>query len=211
MKRLPDPIGAYAILDAGTLPAVELIEAAGELALGGIGIFQVRAKNLGVGAFVELVRAVRMNLPPTACLIVNDRVDVALATDADGVHLGDEDLPVSVARRLLPPGAVIGWSTHSLAEVRAAQILGCDYLGFGPLFASGTKVTNRPEHGLPGLARACAVSALPIVGIGGIGIEALAGVRASGASGAAMIAALLVPGRFRKQGLAAVKALAGKD
>lgn len=203
--RLPCPIGVYAILDAGVMPPEDLPDAARAMAMVGVRVFQVRAKGLPAGAFVRLAAAVRDVLPPDAVLIVNDRADVALAAGADGVHVGDEDLPVDEVRRIVPPDAIVGFSTHSLAEVQAASAMACDYIGFGPVFRSVTKPTGRAEHGIEGLAAACAASSRPVVAIGGIGVAQVRAVRAAGASGVAMISGLLVPGRVSELAEAAVR------
>ena len=208
-RRLPDPIGVYAILDAGVLAAADLPDAGSRLAAAGVRVFQVRAKTLAAGEFASLVRDVRAALPPDALLLVNDRVDVALATDADGVHLGHLDLPVAAARTLLGPDAIIGFSTHTSDEARAAAGPACDYIGFGPVFATTTKVTGRAPHGIDGLAAACRAAHVPVVGIGGIGIDGLPAIRASGAAGAAMISALLVPGCIDRLATDAIAAWAG--
>ncbi len=207
-RRLPDPIGVYAILDAGVLAPADLPDAARRLAAAGVRTFQVRAKALAAGAFVTLVRDVRAALPPDAVLLVNDRVDVALATAADGVHLGDMDLPVGAARALLGPDAIVGYSTHSPDQARDASGPACDYVGFGPMFTTTTKVTGRPTLGVEGLAAACRVARVPVVAIGGIGVDSLAAIRGAGASGAAMISALLVPGRIDRVAADAVAAWA---
>jgi thiamine-phosphate pyrophosphorylase len=203
--RLPDPIGVYAILDAGAMPPADLPAAAAACTSAGVRVFQVRAKDLPAGAFVRLVIAVREVLPPDALLIVNDRADVALASGADGVHVGDEDLAPADVRAILPPGSVVGFSTHSPAEVAAASALPCDYIGFGPVFSSTTKRTGRREHGVEGLAVACAASTRPVVAIGGIEVGQVRALRAAGASGVAMISGLLVPGRVADLARAAVE------
>lgn len=205
MRRLPDPIGVYAILDAGVLAPVDIPPAASVIAAAGVRVFQVRAKELPGGAFVSLVRAVRSALPEDAVLIVNDRADVALVAGADGVHVGDDDLPVEAARSVLPAGSIVGFSTHTLAEVEAAATLPCDYIGFGPIFDSATKRTGRATHGPGGLAAACARSHRPVVAIGGITAGDVAALRRAGASGVAMISGLLVPGRIAELAAAAVR------
>jgi len=202
--RLPDPIGVYAILDAGVMPPADLPAAAAACAASGVRVFQVRAKDLAAGAFVRLAIAIREALPADALLIVNDRADVALASGADGVHVGDGDLAPADVRAILPPGSVVGFSTHSLAEVEAAAALPCDYVGFGPVFCSTTKRTGRREHGVKGLSAACAASTRPVVAIGGIAVAQVRALRAAGASGVAMISGLLVPGRVAEQAAAAV-------
>ena len=168
----------------------------------GIRVFQVRAKSLAARPFVELVRAVRRALPPDSVLIVNDRADVARIAGADGVHVGDEDLLPDAVRRVFP--GIVGLSTHSLADVCKAR--GCDYLGFGPIFASPTKPTDRPRLGVEGVAQARAATDLPIVAIGGIRFEDIAALRNAGASGVALVSALSVPGRYRELAHRAVEA-----
>lgn len=205
--RLPDPIGVYAILDAGRMPPDDLPAAAATMAAAGIRVFQVRAKALPGGALLRLVEAVRAALGPDPVLLVNDRVDVAALAPCDGVHLGDGDLPVADARRLLAPGAIVGFSTHAPDETAAAH--GADYVGFGPVFVTASKATGRPTLGPDGLRRACAGATVPVVAIGGIGIPQVGAMRRAGASGVAMIAALLVPGRVAETAAAAVAAFAG--
>lgn len=202
--RLPDPIGIYALLDAGTLPAAELPGAARELAAGGIRVFQVRAKDLPAGPLLGLVRQVRESLPPACVLLVNDRADVARLAGVDGVHVGDEDLPVPAAREFLG-GGIVGYSTHSPAEAAAARSLQPDYIGFGPVYESRTKQTGRVLLGPDGVREACRATSLPVVAIGGIDLGRVAEVRRAGASGVAMIAALLVPGRYRELAARAVE------
>lgn len=189
MKELQ--IGVYAILDATVCKAEELPGLASKMALAGIRFFQVRAKNLPTGEFVELVRHVKGSLSADCILIVNDRADIALATGAHGVHVGDEDLPPEIVRKMLGEDAIIGYSTHSIEEVLDVQNSPCDYIGFGPVFESTSKRTQRKPHGVEGLRLACSVSKLPVVAIGGISVRDIHCIRRAGASGVAMISGLL--------------------
>ncbi len=202
--RLPDPIGVYAILDAGIMAPGDLPAVAATMAAGGVRVFQVRAKELPAGALARLVSDIRHAIGPAPVLVVNDRVDVAAVTPCDGVHLGDGDLPVAQARRILPAGAIVGYSTHSADEAASAQ--GADYIGVGPIFASTTKPTDRPTLGIEGLRNACAAASIPVVAIGGIGIASITDLRRAGASGIAMISALLVPGAVASRTKAAIAA-----
>jgi thiamine-phosphate pyrophosphorylase len=124
-------------------------------------------------------------------LIINDRLDVALAVEADGVHLGQDDLPLEVVRRLVGPEKLVGMSVDTVAQAQAAAAAGASYLGVGDLF--GTR--SKPDAGLPiGLARLAEIArsvAIPVVGIGGITRENAASVIAAGASGVAVISAVL--------------------
>lgn len=209
MNPLPDPIGIYAILDTGTVDSEGLPDAAAEMAEAGVRVFQVRAKTLPTGRFESLVGSLRSRLPGEAVLIVNDRVDVALATGADGVHVGEHDIPFGSVRRLMPAPGLVGLSTHGLEEVEVSSRLDCDYVGFGPVFESPTKVTGRRIHQIEGLRQACMVSSRPVVAIGGIAPGGVGAVRGAGASGVALISGLLVPGRVAELSRRAVREFNG--
>jgi len=128
-------------------------------------------------AAVEIARARGITL------IINDRVDMALALKADGVHLGQEDLPPEAARRILGPAAIIGFSTHNIPQVRIAVGLPVDYIAIGPIFSTLTKVSTNPAVGLPGLTAVReAVGEFPLVAIGGITAENSRSVLSAGAS-----------------------------
>jgi thiamine-phosphate pyrophosphorylase len=180
--------GFYAVLDredealARTLAAVA-------------GVLQVRIKPRGgivLAANVMQVARMARRICDEAgiALVVNDRVDVALAVGADGVHLGQTDLPIFEARALVGQRLWIGVSTHDLAQVRAACEAGADYLGFGPVFATSTKENPDPVQGLAGLRAAVAAANVPLVAIGGITPDAAAGVHAAGASAICAISAV---------------------
>lgn len=199
--------GLYAIIDLGACGVRDPLEVAEQVCAAGAQVVQLRAKRAS-GA--EMLRVAR-RLAPVAkawerTFIVNDRVDVALLADADGVHLGQDDLPVAAARRLLGPKRLIGLSTHHLAQVAAAQESGADYLGFGPVFATRTKDLPDPVVGLAGLAGATAASRLPVVAIGGITVERAASVRDAGAAAAAVISDLLEPPGPRERARAFLEA-----
>ena len=183
------PRGLYGIADAGFGDPVALGVA---LAEAGVATVQIRAKGWSED---DLLVASRELLPALrargALLIVNDSLEVAARVGADGLHLGQDDPPhdLAEARATLPPGALIGRSTHSLEQLRAAQ--DADYLGFGPIFATGTKVGALPPRGTELLAQAVAASARPLVAIGGIDLTGLPAVRATGVWGWAVISAIL--------------------
>ncbi len=160
------------------------------LGSGGATMLQLRFKELPTRTFYELglrVRAVtsRLRVP----LIVNDRVDLAMALSADGVHLGRSDLPPAAARRLLPRG-LIGCSANLPDDVRRAQDAGADYIGAGPVFRTATKSDTGPELGLDGLRQIVLSSRLPVVAIGGIGTASIGAVRKTGAAGVCLISAV---------------------
>lgn len=126
-----------------------------------------------------------------ALLIVNDRCDLALAVEADGVHLGQDDLPIAYARRLMGPERLIGLSTHSIQQVRDAAGTGPDYIGFGPIFGTATKLDHDPVVGIEGLRSVRSLTELPIFAIGGITVASAPDIVAAGADGLAVISAVL--------------------
>ncbi|MGZ8394438.1 MAG: thiamine phosphate synthase, partial [Nitrospira sp.] len=126
-----------------------------------------------------------------ALFIVNDRCDLAMAVDADGVHLGQEDLPIAYARQLLGPDKIIGLSTHNMAQVREVIPGEPDYIGFGPIFSTSTKTDHDPVVGLEGLRAVRSLTTLPLFAIGGITAERSREVMAAGADGVAVISAIL--------------------
>ena len=123
-------------------------------------------------------------------LIVNDRVDVAMAAEAEGVHLGQTDMDPLDARRLMGPHALLGWSVETLAQVRAAAELPVDYLGISPVYDTPSKADTAPAWGLSGLRRARECTALPLVAIGGVNADNAAALRAAGADGLAVVRAI---------------------
>ncbi len=162
---------------------------------GGVGAVQLRLKEQPVRVLLDFGRRLRAVAAEFGALfIVNDRVDVALALGADGVHLGDEDLPVATVRALAPE-ILIGATVRNPEQARAALAAGASYLGCGAVFPSATK-SQVPVAGLKTLAAvAAAVPDLPVVGIGGIGSDSLPAVLGCGAAGVAAIAAFDAPDR----------------
>ena len=157
------------------------------LAAAGVDGFQVRAKSYDARQLIELARTVIGAVRADAVVTINDRVDVAVAAGADGVHLGTGDLPVEVARRLAP-GLLFGATCRSLAAVEAAAAAGADYAGVGPVFASSSKDGLPEPLGVAGLR--AATGALPVVAIGGITAASASAVIAAGATGIAVIGGL---------------------
>jgi thiamine-phosphate pyrophosphorylase len=159
---------------------------------GGARLLQLRWKDAPAGELVAIARQLReLTREAGALFFVNDRADLAALALADGVHLGQDDLPLAEARRLLPAGAWIGASTHDLSQAIAAERAGADYLGFGPLFATETKATGYSARGLERLAAVRAAVRLPIVAIGGIRQDSAASALAAGADAVAMISELV--------------------
>jgi thiamine-phosphate pyrophosphorylase len=181
----------YAILDPEQISSRSPESVLRELLQGGIKMIQVRAKAMSSRDFFQLAQRARELTAPYDCkLIVNDRIDIALASAADGVHLGQEDLPLQVGRKLLGD-RLIGISTHSLEQAKEAEANGADYVGFGPLFGTATKKTGYTARGLEMLGRIRAAVALPIVAIGGITEANIRDVWQAGADSAAIISDIL--------------------
>ncbi len=183
--RFPSPL--YAIVDADAARPRTCLELARALLTGGCRVLQLRMKERPAGTVLEAARAIRALASPGTLFIVNDRVDVAVAVGADGVHLGAEDLPVAAARGLAGPTMLIGRSTHSVAEARAAVASGADYVGFGPIFPTMTKAPSRDARGLDALQEVCAAVSIPVVAIGGVTEATAAVAREAGAAAVAMI------------------------
>jgi thiamine-phosphate pyrophosphorylase len=158
---------------------------------GGITAVQLREKSCPIRDFIQYGRELQKLLAPLQVpLIVNDRVDVALAIGADGVHLGQQDMDCVTARRLLGLDAIIGLSIETVEQARAAAPLDIDYLGVGPVFPTATKSDAAPPLGLAGLAEVRAVSRRPLLAIGGIGMENAARAMRAGADGIAVVSAI---------------------
>lgn len=202
----------YAIADAEACAAagLEVDAAARAFADAGVSHVQLRAKSADGGAFLALADRVAAALRGTgATLVVNDRVDVAAAVGA-GVHLGQHDLPVAEARRLLGPSAVIGRSTHTVEELLRALDEPVSYVAFGPVFVTRTKANPDPVVGLSGLTRAAAAAhaaGRPLVAIGGITLAAAPSVVAAGADAVAVISAICAadPGARAREFLAVLE------
>ncbi|MBF0628335.1 MAG: thiamine phosphate synthase [Magnetococcales bacterium] len=161
-----------------------------------IGCVQLRAKGEDEGsalAFMASWSAALRTHAPHIRVVVNDRVDWVVRLGADGVHVGQEDAAVAVCRAQLTPGQCIGLSTHTLDEIRLAEQVGVEYVGFGPIFATGTKSDVRAEQGVAQLAAIVSQTRLPVVAIGGITLERLPVVAQTGVAAAAMISALWQP------------------
>ena len=161
--------GLYLVTDrelCGKRTVEEVVLAA---VCGGARFVQLREKELSTGNFVEEAVRIRKRLRPfDVPLIINDRIDVALAAGADGVHVGQDDMPYEVARRLMGPKALIGLSVERWEDVERAQDLDVDYLGVSPVFDTPTKTDTKKHWGFEGLSRIKAFSRHPLVGIGGL-------------------------------------------
>lgn len=162
-----------------------------EAVRGGATMVQLREKEASTRDFVALGLKLKELLAPMGVpLIINDRIDVALAVDADGVHIGQSDMPYEMARRLLGPDKIIGLSVENMDEVRAANRLDVDYVGVSPVYGTPTKTDTATPFGLEGLRRAAALSVHPAVAIGGMNERTAAGAFVAGACGVAVVSAI---------------------
>ncbi|MCF6454327.1 thiamine phosphate synthase [Vibrio sp. MMG022] len=158
---------------------------------GGVTMVQVREKHGDVRAFIERAQTVKDILKDTDVpLIINDRVDVALAVDADGVHLGQSDMPATIARELIGPNKILGLSIENEEQLAEADSLPIDYIGLSAIFATPTKTNTKKHWGVDGLKMALETTSLPIVAIGGINESNIPQLSATGVHGLALVSAI---------------------
>lgn len=183
----------YLITDRRSLPPGRDLLATVRAALsGGVRAVQLREKDLPAAELYPLARELRqLTCEFGAKLLINDRIDVALAVAADGVHLGSHSLPVAVARRLLGKKGLIGVSTHRPDEVRTAAAAGADFVTFGPVYPTPSKARYGPPVGLPSLADLCADPPVPVFALGGVTIARLSELGAAGCRRVALIGAII--------------------
>jgi thiamine-phosphate pyrophosphorylase len=168
-----------------------LVDLLTEAAAAGARLFQYRDKwSSPAAAYRRAVRLRQAAADAGAIFLVNDRCDVALAIEADGVHLGQEDLPLPHARAIMGPDKIIGISTHNPSQVHEASSGGADYLGFGPIFPTGTKPDHEAVVGVEGLRAIRPLTHLPVFAIGGITVETVEELAEAGADGVAVISAI---------------------
>jgi thiamine-phosphate pyrophosphorylase len=192
--------GYYAIVDLGPLAGgaaepssllAEVERRAEPLLAARPCCLQLRAKSLGAAAMRDAGLWLKERCRATGVpFCVNDRLDVALAVGADLAHLGQDDLPLEDAHRIAAGRLLIGFSTHNAAQAAAAVAGGADYIGFGPIFDTRSKLRPDPTVGVAGLRAVAAASPIPVVAIGGITLDTVAAVAAAGAAAAAVIAAV---------------------
>lgn len=200
--------GLYAIVDSAYADLERAGECADTLASGGARIVQLRAKGAASAAVLKAALEMRKALAGRAIFIVNDRIDIALLAGAEGVHLGQDDIPLKEARKLIP-SSIIGVSTHSIEEAKRAEAEGADYISFGPIFPTRTKKDADTPKGLSRLKEVSASVNIPVVAIGGITEETIPSVMAAGASAAALISDILLAPRMKEKA-AAISALMEK-
>jgi thiamine-phosphate pyrophosphorylase len=159
---------------------------------GGATVIQLRDKTASTRLLIEEAVALRaLTRERGALLIVNDRIDVALAVDADGAHVGQDDMPAALARQLLGPERILGVSAGNLEEAAEAVIAGANYLGVGPIYATASKADAGQPQGCALLSSLAALHSLPLIAIGGINAENASEVIDAGATGIAVISAVI--------------------
>ncbi|MEN6441512.1 MAG: thiamine phosphate synthase [Syntrophobacter sp.] len=208
MKRREIDYSLYLVTDRVLAGGRCLDEIVRQSIEGGVTVVQLREKNLGTRDFLARAVALRrvtceMGIP----LIINDRVDIALACEADGVHLGQEDMDSATARRLVGKNMIIGVSVNTPKEAMEAEGAGADYLGAGPVFATPTKTDTSPPTGLSGIGEIRRVVGLPLVAIGGISSANAGEIVRCGADGVAVVSAIIAskhPGLSAREILAEV-------
>jgi thiamine-phosphate pyrophosphorylase len=183
--------GLYFVTDRGLCGDKPLTDVVLQAIRGGAACIQLREKEVTTRFFIEEARKIKALMAPFgAPLIINDRLDVALAVEADGVHLGQDDMPYEIARQLMGPAAIIGLSVETWEDVERAEGLDVDYLGVSPVFATPTKTDTKDPWGLEGLSRIKAFSRHPLVAIGGLNSSNAEAVVMAGADGIAVVSAI---------------------
>ena len=180
------------VTDRGLASGRSIIDVALAAVRGGATMVQLREKDATTRAFVELARALKAALAPLGVpLAINDRLDVALAVDADGLHVGQDDMPVEAARRLIGPDKFIGLSITAVDQVLRPDAEAADYLGVGPIYAQRTKEDAAAPLGIGGLRRLRGLTGKPVVAIGGLTPDNSAPALAAGADGLAVVSAIV--------------------
>ncbi|MEW6123323.1 MAG: thiamine phosphate synthase [Pseudomonadota bacterium] len=184
-------LSLYLVTDPRLTAQRGLLETVRAAVAGGVTLVQLRDPDAKGRALAEKARALLALLRPLGVpLIINDRVDVAVAVDADGVHLGQDDLAPAEARAILGPDCILGLSVGTLSELAASDLSAVDYLGTGPVKATGTKADAGAAIGVEGLAAVRRQVSLPLVGIGGLDLSLVPAVIRAGADGVAVVSAI---------------------
>ena len=181
----------YLVTDRPLSLGRDIDEIVREAVEGGVTMVQLREKECPTGEFVALAKRLKALLAPLGVpRIINDRVDVALAVDADGAHIGQSDMPYEVARRLLGKEKIIGLSVENFSDLEVANTLDVDYVGISPVYGTPTKSDTAEPFGLEGLRRAVEMSVHPTVAIGGMNAQTIGEVMAAGTDGVAVVSAI---------------------
>jgi len=182
----------YLVTDRPLLGSRSLVEVVRAAVKGGVTLVQLREKDMPGGEFLTIARELlAVTRPASVPLIINDRVDVALAADADGVHVGQEDIPAAIVRGMIGPHKILGVTAHDGEELARAAADGADYVGTNAIFGTPTKADIRPPIGISGLTERYADAPVPVVAIGGVDHSNAAALIEAGAEGVAVVRAIM--------------------
>ncbi|MCQ2148500.1 MAG: thiamine phosphate synthase, partial [Bacteroidales bacterium] len=190
MKR--EDLKLYLVTDRDLAGDKDILDIVKEAVKGGVTIVQLREKDADTKVFVDLAIRMKEALKPyNVPLIINDRIDVALASDADGVHIGQSDMPYHIARKLLGPDKIIGLSCENMEQVIEANELDVDYIAISPVYSTPTKTDTSAPFGLDGLEKAMKLTRHPSCAIGGMNQRTIADVMKRGTDGVAVVSAIV--------------------
>ncbi len=193
----------YLVTDQKLCLGRDLIKVVLEAVAGGVSIVQIREKDCDAGDFFQLAVALKKKLEKKGVpLIINDRVDIAIAARADGVHVGQTDLPAVVVREMLGPNKILGVSINSFDQITEADKFDIDYLSLSPVFPTPTKPDTTPAFGIEGLKKARQMTTRPLITIGGINRDNLNEIIVAGMDGVAVVSAIcsaLFPGTAARE------------
>lgn len=182
----------YLVTDSDMASIEALPKIVEQAVLGGVTMVQLREKHADTKTFVRIAQQLKTILSNYKIpLIINDRIDIALAVDADGVHIGQDDMPYAIARKLLGKDKIIGLSVESTQQVTEANSLDVDYIGISPVFATPTKTNTKIEFGLKGIEEISKITKHKTVAIGGINESNAADIMKAGADGIAVVSAIM--------------------
>jgi len=191
MNIMKNALKLYLVTNRSLSLGRPLEEVVSQAIAGGVTMVQLREKEMPTGEFVELARGLKRLLQPHGVpLIINDRVDIALAVDADGVHIGQSDMAYADVRKLVGKDKIVGLSVETLKEVELANQLDVDYIGISPVFATPTKTDTAAPFGIDGLREAVKLSLHPTVAIGGMNKTTAQAVMETGCDGIAVVSAI---------------------
>lgn len=185
-------VSVYLVTDRGLLAGRRLTDVVAAAVAGGVTCVQLREKEASGREFVRIAKELLEVLRPVGVpLIINDRVDVAVAADADGAHVGQDDIPAAAARKMLGPDKILGVTVATPEEAAKAAEEGADYVGASAVFATPTKTDTGSPMGIDGLRRLCMASPVPVVAIGGVNLENAGDMIRAGAAGVAVVRAIM--------------------